>query len=105
MVAELLDAGHDSTAVLDRYSMDEVEAHYHAIQRLRAQRRLEFIVDTTVAHTTSKSDRSRHVKYLIGTPERIWKMREELKKPQIVRLFDGLSKVRLKRDLPADDGE
>jgi len=104
MVATLLDAGHGA-AVLDGYSIEEIEAHYHAHMRLRAKLRLEMITDMSVASgAVKRTTRQRHVRYLAGTARRLFMLREEQKKPQMTRLFEGLAKVK-RRERPVEENE
>jgi len=94
MLAVLLDAGHESAAVMDKYSIEEVEAHYHAVQRLDARKRLQVIADLMAGTgNMQKGLRRKHLKSLGSTAEKIWLELRKASKSQMERLFDDFSSV------------
>jgi len=107
MVATLLDAGHSSADVMDRYSQEEIEAHYHAVLRTQSKKRLQRIIDIAAAFGNLKKHvRRSHIRQLRETGERLYRLIQTRSKTQMEQLFDGLSNMKAKgtsRDLEVAD--
>jgi len=98
MVAELLGAGHDAASVMNDYSIDEIEAHYHSLLRVTSIRRLDFIRDLMAGSgNMARQPRRRHIRSLMTTGERIHRVLKAREKTQQERLFDDLASMRAKK--------
>jgi hypothetical protein len=64
MLATLLHAGHDYSALMDEYTPEEVKLHYLAWVRLDARERRDRVLDMAIAGSANRRAVSKHVKRL-----------------------------------------
>jgi hypothetical protein len=105
MLATLLHAGHDYSALMDEYTPEEVKLHYLAWLRLDARERRDRVLDMAIAGSANRRAVARHIRRLndVGKhTEKVHAEAEEVKTPKKRQFnqadfFGSLAYLRKKR--------